>query len=184
MFSKLTGASFPKQRTIYSTDCYSHFLELKAQNAFISLPQRKASFGRFESTPSQLTSTSHLECIINSRVGTCCFLTVLISLPNQTRQVSPSALAILRGGGSSWKIRVVLLFNTLTAFYRIGTRRNLCPFFWSRFARCQPACYKPALLYSFCPKSKCRWSASAFLSSSRTSYLAEVTHVPAQLGHK
>jgi len=76
MFSQFTGASFPKQCAIYSTDCYGHFLELKAQNAFISFPRRKASFGRFESeTPSQVTSTLHLECVINSRVGTCCHLT-------------------------------------------------------------------------------------------------------------
>lgn len=128
MFSKLTGASFPKQRTIYSTDCYSHFLELKAQNAFISLPQRKASFGRFESSPpSQLTSTSHLEGVISSRVGTCCFLTP--NFPAEAEQAGfTSSPCHPRRRGSSWKVRVVSPSNTPTAFYKFGTRCNLCLF--------------------------------------------------------
>lgn len=92
IFSKLTVPGFPKECTIYSTDFYSHFLELKAQHAVTSLPQ-KASFGRFEpATPSQLTSTSHAECIINAGAGACCLLTFLTSLLNQSGSTFSSCI--------------------------------------------------------------------------------------------
>lgn len=130
MCSKLTGADFPQQCTIYSTDCYSHVLEPKARNAFTSLPQRKASFGRFESaTSSPLTSTSHLECIINSWVGTCCFLTLFhfLAEPDQAG-FTFWFLPCFRRQGSCWQVGVVSLFNTLTALHRNQYKAELVPF--------------------------------------------------------
>lgn len=96
MFSKLTGASFPQTVYYIQYGLLQPLFRAESSSAFVSLPQRKASFGRIEpATPPPLTSTSCLGCIINSAVGTCYFLNVLISLLNQTRQVPPPALAAL-----------------------------------------------------------------------------------------